>query len=142
VLILEESPQFLVLKTTYLKDLSFEAPEIVHVSYISLNPAVSFDINIESKSLFEREWEVVLHVQISAKIKQQHSYVIEVKQAGVFLEEEGMERNALRRALSIQAPQLLYPYIVDTVNGLLSRGGLPVLSLPPPDFTSSYKELE
>ena len=74
----------LALQTVYLKDCSYEAPNGPRVDG-AWNPQVSLDLQTGTALLSPDLREVVLTVTVSAKQNDVTVFLVEVKQAGLFL---------------------------------------------------------
>ena len=83
--------------------------------------------------------EVVLTVNLEAKIGDKALWLVELQQAGVF----GM-RNIpqadVPRLLGIFCPGYLLPYARQTVSDLLLKGGFQPFLLPPVNFDALYNQ--
>ena len=129
--------QFAVQKF-YVKDCSFESPMGAEVFTKQWKPQINVDMNTKSDKIEEGNYEVVLTFTITAKLDNNPAMLVEVQQAGIFLV-KGLEGEALRQALAIIAPNLLFPYVREAVDGLALKGGFPALSLQPINFEALYR---
>src|SRR6202042_1766640 len=77
------SPQ-LALQSVYLKDCSYEAPNGPRIEG-AWNPQINLDLNTTVNAVAPDMREVVLTVTVSAKHAEITVFLVEVKQAGVFL---------------------------------------------------------
>ena len=98
------------------------------------------DINTGVNSLGDNRHEVVLRATVTAKRSEdKHAYIVEVQQAGIFVI-EGAEGNALRQVLGVACPNALFPYLRETLDGMVTKGGFPPLHLAPVNFEMLYAE--
>src|SRR5207244_12537159 len=74
----------LALQNVYLKDCSYESPNGPRVDG-NWNPQISLDLQTGSSSLGPDVREVVLTVTVSAKLGEVTIFLVEVKQAGLFV---------------------------------------------------------
>src|SRR5262249_58725507 len=74
----------LALQNVYLKDCSYESPNGPRVDG-SWNPQISLDLQTNSNVLGPEVREVVLTVTVSAKLGEVTIFLVEVKQAGLFV---------------------------------------------------------
>src|SRR3954449_6362539 len=79
----DTSPQ-LALQAVYLKDCSYEAPNGPRVEG-NWNPQVNLDLHTGVTPLTSDVREILLTVTVSAKQDGVTAFLVEVKQAGVFL---------------------------------------------------------
>lgn len=121
------------LQRVYLKDSSFEAPNSPGIFSGEWAPAVQLSINTSTKDLGDGSFESVLSVTVDAKQGDKTAFLIEVQQAGLFII-QGLDPDALQRALMVFCPQQLYPFAREVVAELSGKGGFPALQLQPVNF--------
>jgi preprotein translocase subunit SecB len=126
----------LALQSVYLKDCSYEAPNGPRVDG-AWNPQVSLDLQTGMAQLSPDLREVVLTVTVSAKQNDVTVFLVEVKQAGLFLI-RNLSENDVKRAVSTVCPGVLFPYARSAVSQLVSQGGFPQFLLPPVNFEALY----
>jgi preprotein translocase subunit SecB len=76
---------------------------------------------------------VVLTVTVSAKHADTTVFLVEVKQAGIFMM-RNLSEIELGRAFSSICPSVLFPYARAAVSHLVTQGGFPQFLLPPVNF--------
>src|SRR2546427_6179627 len=113
----------LALQNVYLKDCSYESPNGPRVDG-NWNPQISLDLQTGSSSLGPDVREVVLTVTVSAKLGEVTIFLVEVKQAGLFVI-RNLPDAELKRAISTVCPGGLFPYARCAVSQLVSQGGFP-----------------
>jgi len=126
----------LALQAVYLKDCSYEAPNGPRVDG-AWNPQVNLDLHTGVTILTPEIREVLLTVTVSAKQGGATAFLVEVKQAGVFLMRNLSEDEGKRAVASI-CPTVLFPYARAAVSQLVSQGGFPQFLLPPVNFDALY----
>jgi preprotein translocase subunit SecB len=126
----------LALQNVYLKDCSYESPNGPRVDG-NWNPQISLDLQTSSAALGPEVREVVLTVTVSAKLGEVTIFLVEVKQAGLFVIRNLNEAD-LKRAVSTVCPGVLFPYARAAVSQLVSQGGFPQFLLPPVNFDALY----
>ena len=122
----------LALQSVYLKDCSYEAPNGPRIEG-SWNPQINLDLNTAVNGITPELREVVLTVTVSAKHDAVTVFLVEVKQAGVFMMKNLSEPD-LARALGSICPSVLFPYARAAVSNLVTQGGVPQFLLPPVNF--------
>ena len=128
------------LERLYLKDASFESPRSPDVFSESWNPEVQLEINSKTNTQTDDRFEVVLTVTLRAKAEgSKTALIIEVQQAGVFLI-EGVDDAVRQRVLATVCPNILFPYIRETVDSMAVRGGFPAIQLAPVNFDAVYAD--
>ena len=131
-----ETAPILVLQNVYLKDCSYEAPQGPRLEG-NWNPQINLDLQSNSRVLNADLCEVVLTVTVSAKQGDATIFLVEVKQAGLFVIRNLPEPD-LKRAISTVCPGVLFPYARAAVSQLVSQGGFPQFLLPPVNFEALY----
>jgi preprotein translocase subunit SecB len=126
----------LALQNVYLKDCSYESPNGPRIDG-TWNPQINLDLQTSSTALGPEVREVVLTVTVSAKHGDATIFLVEVKQAGLFLIRNLPEPD-LKRAISTVCPGVLFPYARAAVSQLVSQGGFPQFLLPPVNFDALY----
>jgi preprotein translocase subunit SecB len=122
-----------------LKDLSFEAPLGQSVFIGEWQPDIDLSLNLHSDRLGQNVWEVVITATVTAKVQAGVAYVIEVQEAGVF-NVPSLKGEYLKRALQIEAPGLIFPYLREAVDAVSARGGFPPVNMLPFDFQAQFEE--
>ena len=126
------------LQTVYIKDLSFEAPKGPFLPAQVQDPKISLNLSTMSNAVGQDAHEVVLTVTLEAKNGDVAVYLAEVKQAGVFLV-RGFGADETRRILGSFAPNILFPYIRQTVSDVVTKGGFPPFLLPHVNFDALFE---
>ncbi|HUA89663.1 MAG TPA: protein-export chaperone SecB [Steroidobacteraceae bacterium] len=126
----------LALQSVYLKDCSYEAPNGPRVEG-NWNPQVNLDLQTGTTLLSPDVREVVLTITVSAKQNDVTVFLVEVKQAGLFVVRNLAEPD-LKRAIATVCPGVLFPYARSAVSQLVSQGGFPQFLLPPVNFEAIY----
>jgi len=126
----------LALQNVYLKDCSYESPNGPRIEG-NWNPQINLDLQTSSTALGPEVREVVLTVTVSAKHGDATIFLVEVKQAGLFVIRNLTEPD-LKRAISTVCPGVLFPYARAAVSQLVSQGGFPQFLLPPVNFEALY----
>ena len=126
------------LQTVYIKDLSFEAPKGPYLPAQTQDPKISLNLSTMSNTVGQDAHEVVLSVTLEAKAGDVAVYLAEVKQAGVFMV-RGFGADETRRILGTFAPNILFPYIRQTVSDVVIKGGFPPFLLPHVNFDALFE---
>ena len=128
------------LERIYVRDASFESPHAPEVFREQWQPNIQLEINTRANGLGEERYEVVLTATVSAKSDVGKTLlIVEVQQAGIF-RVRGLADDELRRLLATHCPTILFPYIRETVDSLMARGGFPPLHLAPVNFDAMFAE--
>ncbi len=133
-------PQFKIHRI-YLKDVSYESPQTpsVFVSNKNWKPNVALHLNTESSKLENDLYECVLTVTATVKLEDEVAYLIELKQAGLFLI-KGFEETRIGPMLGSFCPNVLFPFAREEIASLVQKGGFPQLLLDPVNFDALYAQ--
>ncbi|MFZ7199482.1 protein-export chaperone SecB [Avibacterium avium] len=131
----------LQIQRIYVKDVSFEAPNLPHIFQQEWKPQLSFDLNTEVVELGEDLYEVCLNISTETTLEESGdvAFICEVKQAGVFTV-SGLEGVQLAHCLTSQCPNMLFPYARELIASLVNRGTFPPLNLSPVNFDALFME--
>lgn len=133
------APQFSI-QRLYVKDISFESPKSPLIfKEPNWNPNINLELHTQSKPLDASVYEVTLRVTVTAKLKEESAFVVEVEQAGIF-SITGFEPDPLQRMLGSFCPNILFPYAREVVTRQVQDGGFPPLYLAPINFDALYEE--
>jgi len=128
------------LERFYLKDASFESPRSPEVFTEQWKPDLQLDINSSARGLSDDRYEVVVTVTVHARDSDGNtSLIIEVQQAGIF-KVSGLPPDKLKRVTATMCPNILFPYIRETIDNMAVRGGFPALMLAPVNFELLFDE--
>jgi len=126
----------LAVQSVYLKDCSYEAPKGPRIEG-NWSPQISLDINTNASAVAPEVHEVVLTVTVGAKQGETTAFLVEVKQAGLFVM-RNLSPEDTRRAIGTVCPNVLFPYARVAVSQLVTQGGFPNFVLPPVDFDQLF----
>jgi preprotein translocase subunit SecB len=132
------SPAFGVQKI-YLKDVSFESPGAPAAFLGEWKPETQVQLNTEVRPLENDNHEVVLTITVTTKNADATAYLVEVKQAGIFLV-RGYGDEQMGPLLGSMAPATLFPYAREAVASLVLKGGFPEMLLQPINFDALFAQ--
>ena len=134
----QQAPQFAIQKI-YVKDISFEAPNLPELFNVEYKPEVKMEMNSKSRQVADDHYEVILSVTLSAQIGEKVAFLAEVQQAGLLFI-KGFTNQQKHQLLGAAGPEALYPYVRETIASLVGRTGFPVIQLTPVNFMGLYME--
>ncbi len=125
----------------FVKDISFEAPNLPHIFHQEWKPQLNFNLSTEANQLDEDLYEVCLNLSVETRLEDSNdlAFLCEIKQAGVFTI-SGLEDIQLTHCLTSQCPNILFPYARELVSSLVNRGTFPALNLSPVNFDALFVE--
>ena len=135
----DATTQDLTLQSVYIKDASFEAPSGPNIAATEWNPQFGLNMNTSGSTLAENLHEVLLTITLEAKLGERVAYLVEVKQAGLFVI-RGYTLDDSRRIVGAFCPGVLFPYARQAVSDLILRGGFPPFLLPPVNFEALFQQ--
>lgn len=131
-----EQPQFSI-QRIYLKDLSFETPQGPSAFKKKWQPKVSQDLNTKTNPVEDGLFEVALRVTITVADGEDTIYIVEAEQAGLF-NVSGFAEEQLPQILNTTCPGILFPYLRETLDNVVTKGSFPALLLPPINFDALF----
>lgn len=130
------------IQKVYVKDLSFEAPNApqIFMTQSPMNPRPpELELSYATSKLPEGLHEVVIHVTLTFKVDDKTAFIIEVKQAGIFVL-MGFQQERFDYMLNGVCPNALFPYARETVTDVSTRGGFQPFFLPAINFEAMYMQ--
>ncbi len=121
----------------YVKDISFEAPQAPHIFQKEWEPQVKLDLDANSSQLDNNIYEVVLRVTVTATLNNDHAFLCQVQQAGVF-DIAGINSDQMAHCLGAYCPNILFPYARECITSMVARGTFPQINLSPVNFDALY----
>ncbi|HET6604499.1 MAG TPA: protein-export chaperone SecB [Xanthomonadaceae bacterium] len=129
----------LSLHRIYLKDASFEAPNVPEIFNEQAQPQLQMSLQQKVRTVGDDVHEVVLSVTVTCTVAEKTAYLAEVHQAGLF-GLAGFEPRALEAMLGTYCPNALFPYARQAISELVQNGGFPPLFLQPINFEALFAE--
>ncbi|WP_324779400.1 protein-export chaperone SecB [Thiobacillus sedimenti] len=121
----------------YVKDLSVEVPNAPAVYLEREAPQIDVNMSTESRGLGENLYLSSITVTATAKIGDKTMFLVECTQAGIF-RIENVPQEQIPMVLGIGCPNIVFPYLRETVSDVIIRAGFPPLLLNPVNFETLY----
>lgn len=135
----EQNQPVFGIEKIYVKDLSLEIPNAPHVFLQRETPQVGIELHHSAQALDEGVFEAVVTVTVTSKLEDKTVFLVEVAQAGIFqirnIPEEGLEV-----VLGVTCPNILFPYLRETVSDMVTRAGFPPVLLNPINFEALFAQ--
>jgi preprotein translocase subunit SecB len=124
----------------YVKDFSFESPDSPQIFSREFNPKIDIQLNVSHQVLDSDNgvFEAVLSCTVTAKTGEETAFLAECQQAGVFTL-NGYDESTLEQVLEGACPNMLFPYLRETVGQMVAKGGFPHMLLSPVNFDVMYQ---
>ena len=116
-------------QAVYIKDCSFEAPGGPFVNGAQGNPTMSMNLTTRASALAQDLHEVVLQINLEAKVGDKTIWLLELQQAGAFTI-RNLSAGDVAQVLSMMAPNYLMAYARATIADLVVKGGFAPFLLP------------
>ena len=132
----QEQVQFSI-QRIYVRDISFETPQGAAAFQKQWKPKVSQDMNTKTNKIDDGLYEVSLRVTITMAEGEDTIYLAEVEQAGL-VNIKGFTDQQLPQVINASCPSILFPYLRETIDNIVTKGGFPALMLPPINFDALF----
>jgi preprotein translocase subunit SecB len=129
----------LKIEKIYLKDLSLENPGAPQSFTSQETPQVEVSLRSRGEQIEEAVFECVLTITVTAKTGDKTLFLVEAAQAGVF-RISGMPLSEVQPVLGIHCPNILFPYIRESIADAITRAGFPPVHLDPINFELLYQQ--
>jgi preprotein translocase subunit SecB len=83
-------------------------------------------------------YQCLLTVTVTAKADNKTMFLVEASQGGIF-QIRNVPQTDLEPVLAIGCPNIVFPYIRETISDLVSRAGFPSVLLNPVNFEALYQ---
>ena len=127
------------LQRIYTKDISFETPNSPAIFAEKWEPDSNLNLNSSVTSLQNDLYEVVLSITVTTKIGDKVAYLVEVKQAAIFLA-RGFPDQEMSHMMGAYCPGALFPYAREVISDLVNKGSFPQMLLTPVNFDALYAQ--
>ncbi len=128
----------------FLKDFSFENPNVPELFFKQENTQAKLEINIDiqikgsENNLFLVDLITKVHSKLEANDKT--VFMIESTYSGLVQMEEEKDEEAKKRTLLIDVPTLLFPAVRALITRATSESGLAPFAMQPVDFAKLYEQ--
>jgi len=135
----QAAPQLRVI-TQYVRDLSFESPNVPQsLQPQEEAPQIGVNVDVRVKPLAENDFEVILKLNVDAKISGKQLFMTELEYAGVF-QIANIPQESLQAVLLIECPRLIFPFARRIIADVTRDGGFPPLMIDPIDFALLFRQ--
>lgn len=137
---MSDDPQVLFnIDKVYVKDLSIEVPGAPQVFLTNESPQLEVQLNQSVQKVGEVLYELTLQATITAKSGENTMFLVEAHQAGIFTI-GGVPQEQLDQLLGIVCPNILFPYLRETISDTTVRAGFPPVLLAPVNFEMLFQQ--
>jgi preprotein translocase subunit SecB len=123
----------------YVKDLSLECPGSPQSFKTTEQPQVEVGLRTRGEQIDPDIYECVLTITLTAKTSDRTLFLVEASQAGIFTI-RGIPPEHLQPVIAINCPNVLFPYLRETLADAVGRAGFPPVHLAPINFEALYQQ--
>jgi len=123
----------------YVRDLSVEVPHAPQIYLEREAPGISVQIQTVASDVSDGIFEVAVTVTVTAKKEDKVFFLVEVAQAGIF-QIKNVPQEEMEPVLAIGCPNILFPYVRETISDAVNRAGFPPVILAPVNFEAMYQQ--
>lgn len=134
----QQQPVFSIEKV-FVKDLSVEVPNAPAIYMERETPKIDVQMNTQASAVAENVYQALLTVTVSAKIQDRTMFMVEATQGGIF-RIAGLPQDQMELALGVACPNVLFPYVRETISDAVGRAGFMPLYLNPVNFEALYAQ--
>ena len=127
-----QQPVFSIEKI-YVKDASLEIPNAPSIFLERESPQIEVQLSTAGGLVSEGIYDATVTVTVTAKLGERTLFLVEVTQGGVF-QIRNVPETELPPILGIACPNILFPYLRESVSDLTVRAGFPPVLLNPVNF--------
>ena len=133
-----QQPIFTVEKF-YVKDLSVEVPNAPAIFMERESPQMDVNLSTASQSIGENLYQTSITVTVTAKTSDKTMFLVECSQVGIF-RIQNVPADQLPMVLGIGCPNIVFPYLRETISDVVIRAGFPPVLLNPVNFEAIYQQ--
>jgi len=133
-----QQPVFTIEKV-YVRDLSVEVPNAPKIFLERDAPKIDIQLGTRASPLDNEHYEVIVTVTTTATLGDKTVFLVEVHQAGIF-QVRNLPRESLEPVLGVTCPNILFPYLRESVSDAIVRAGFPPFLLAPVNFEALYQQ--
>jgi preprotein translocase subunit SecB len=123
----------------YVKDLSLECPGSPQSFKTNEQPQVEVGLRSRGEQIETDMYECVLTITLTAKTSDRTLFLVEASQAGIFTI-RGVPPDQMQPVIAINCPNVLFPYLRETLADAVGRAGFPPVHLAPINFEVLYQQ--
>ena len=126
----------LTITRQYVKDLSFENPNApaIYGTFGDQGLDIKISVDLTARSLEQDTHEVVVGLNVVADHKDKTAFILEIQYGAEARFRKDLPDDLRERALMVQVPRNLFPFLRNIVANTTRDGGFPPLLLNPINF--------
>ncbi len=135
----EQLQPIFTVEKLYVKDLSVEVPNAPGIFMERESPQMDVNLSTASESIGENLYQTGITVTVTAKTNDKTMFLVECTQMGIF-RIENVPAEQLPMVLGIGCPNIVFPYVRETISDVVIRAGFPPVLLNPVNFEALYQQ--
>jgi preprotein translocase subunit SecB len=134
----QQQPLFTVEKF-YVKDLSVEVPNAPAIFMERDAPQMDVNLSTSNQSVGDGLYQSAITVTVTAKVNDKVMFLVECTEVGIF-RIQNVPADQLPMVLGIGCPNIVFPYLRETISDVVIRAGFPPVLLNPVNFEQLYQQ--
>jgi preprotein translocase subunit SecB len=123
----------------YVKDLSVEVPNAPAIFLEREQPQIDVQLNTQANNIGQDAYEVSITSTITAKTQDKTAFLVEITQTGIF-RIQGVPQDQMAMVLGIGCPNIVFPYLRESISDVVIRAGFPPMLLNPVNFEALFMQ--
>ena len=123
----------------YVKDLSVEVPNAPAIFLERESPQIDVNLSTANMAMGDNLYQASITVTVTAKAGDKTMFLVECAQVGIF-RIQNVPDDQLPMVLGIGCPNIVFPYLRETVSDVVIRAGFPPVLLNPVNFEAIYQQ--
>lgn len=123
----------------YLKDASFEAPNVLELDQSGGEPEINLSLSQRSENMGEGRHHTILSVTVTSKQGDKTAFLCEVQYAG-FFQLSGFSEQQIPYVINVLCPNVLFPYCRTQIGTMVGAGGFFMPPLQPVNFEAVFRQ--
>ena len=114
-----------------------DAPALFEMTW---KPHADMNIRASAKEIGGRKFEVTLMLTMSCKNHDTPAVKLEIEQAALIRVKPDLDEDEIKRVLSVEVPNALFPYLRESADNAFVRASLPPMILAHVHFEKVFEE--
>lgn len=123
----------------YVKDLSVEVPNAPAIFLERESPQMDVNLSTANLAMGDNLYQASITVTVTAKTGDKTMFLVECAQVGIF-RIQNVPDDQLPMVLGIGCPNIVFPYLRETISDVVIRAGFPPVLLNPVNFEAIYQQ--
>ena len=129
---------FFTINAQYVKDLSYENPNIPGLVQLQTEPSIEVNIDVKATKLDDNLYEVVLSLTCKGISADVALFVAELSYASL-VSLNNVPDEQIQKVLVVDCPTLMFPFARNIIAEITSDGGYPPILMQVVDFKAIFE---